>query len=164
MKEFIITLIGVCIFCGIVELLSPDGEGGGIKKHMKLLASLCIVSVISAPVVSFCKVLSDDGADRISDLFEIEDRENKYDEIFNESISHYTADEIGRICEERVTAELGIKEGGVDVEIVAENLDGVISVNSAQVVIYPSAIAYDPRDITAIVKNMLDCKCEIIYK
>ena len=163
MKEFIITVVGVCLFGGIIELLSPEGEGGGIKKHMKLLASLCVLTVISAPLVSFCRALSNTDAESITDLFEIEHYENKYDEIFNESISRYTAEELGRICEERVMVALGIKEEDVDIEVVTENIDGVISVNSARIIIYPSAIAHDPRDIKAIVENMLECECEIIY-
>lgn len=163
MKEYVITLVGVCLFCGFITVLSPDGEGGGIKKHIKLIASLCVLSVMIAPLVSFAESLGEYNAENLSDIFEGEEYINKYEEICNDTISAYTADEIARRCKTRICAELGMESESFEVEVATECVDDVLEVSSVRVTLHPAAITQDPREISAIVSDMLDCECEIIY-
>ena len=164
MKEYIITLVGAALFCGFVEMLSPDGEGGGIKKHIKLLSSLCILCILIAPLVSFAQEVK--AYDLGAALSEIGDEtyDEKYDEICNKSIASYSESELGRICEERLMRELDVEQGGVRVDVRTEYQNDILSVTLATVRIYPEALAKDPRDMERIVSEMLGCECEIIYE
>ena len=43
MKNYIISIIIVGVIGSLVTLLSPDGEGGGLKKHVSLAVGLCMI-------------------------------------------------------------------------------------------------------------------------
>ncbi len=52
MKDYLLTLIAASLVAVLVGILSPDGERGGIAKHMKLLTSLFLVCVLISPLQS----------------------------------------------------------------------------------------------------------------
>ena len=55
MKVYIISVVAVSLVASALILLAPEGKGGGISKHLRLLTSLCILAVISEPLISFSK-------------------------------------------------------------------------------------------------------------
>ncbi|MBO5416456.1 MAG: stage III sporulation protein AF [Clostridia bacterium] len=164
MKEYIITLVGTALFCGFITILSPDGEGEGLKKHIKLIASLCVLCVLIAPLTAFAEGLEDYEGESLSDIFEREEYINKYEEICNESISSYTSEEIARRCEEIICEELDMKRDSFEVAVESGYNGEEITVLSATVTLYPEAITQNPHEISELLENLLDCKCEIIYK
>lgn len=52
MKEYISTIIYVCIFSIILELILPDNK---LKKYVGVLISLIVILVLISPVVNFLK-------------------------------------------------------------------------------------------------------------
>jgi predicted PurR-regulated permease PerM len=55
MKTYIVGLFALAIVCAVVELLSPEGEGGGIARHIKLMTGLCLLAALLTPVLSLLR-------------------------------------------------------------------------------------------------------------
>ncbi len=163
MKEFILTLVGACLFCGLAEILSPDGNSGEIKKHIRLISSLCVLCIMAAPAVSFARQLREYNINDIIFVFDGDEYENKYDEICNESITAYTAQELEGRCGELISEKLGLSSESFDITVDADCAGESITVSSASVTLYPEAITQNPREISSLVENLLGCECEIIY-
>ena len=51
MKGYIISVICISVITSLISMLTPDGEGGGIGKNMKLICGLCIVFVWINPII-----------------------------------------------------------------------------------------------------------------
>ena len=50
MKTYLMSLLGAALLSILVSHLSPEGERGGIAKHVHLLSSLLLICVLLAPV------------------------------------------------------------------------------------------------------------------
>ena len=53
MQGYLMGLLGLAVCCAVVELLSPEGEGGGIARHIRLMSGLCLLCVAVTPLVSW---------------------------------------------------------------------------------------------------------------
>ena len=40
----------MAVCCALVELFSPEGEGGGISRHVKMLSGVCLLLVLWTPL------------------------------------------------------------------------------------------------------------------
>ena len=69
MKIYIISIAAVSVVASFVVLLAPEGKSGGISKFLKLLTSLCILAVISDPLISFSKSILSSKPKNIADTF-----------------------------------------------------------------------------------------------
>ncbi len=50
MKEYILSVICVSIIGSVVSMLTPEGEGGGLGRHTKLIFGLCLIIVSLYPI------------------------------------------------------------------------------------------------------------------
>lgn len=55
MQQYLMGLFALALCCAVVEMLSPDGEGGGIARHIKLMSALCLLCVLLSPVVTWLR-------------------------------------------------------------------------------------------------------------
>lgn len=53
MKQYLMSLFVLALCCAVIELLSPEGEGGGIARHIRLLGGLCLLCVAIAPLATY---------------------------------------------------------------------------------------------------------------
>ena len=53
MRQYLMSLFVLALCCAVIELLSPEGEGGGIARHIRLLSGLCLLLVALSPIVSW---------------------------------------------------------------------------------------------------------------
>lgn len=85
MKSYVISIACVAIICSISSLLSPDGEGGGLGKHVRLVAALVLTVVCISPAVSLIEAISE--LDLSASFSEhITDDGDRYEEIFFDSL------------------------------------------------------------------------------
>ena len=163
MESYIITLIGVSILSGFIEILAPESAGEQIKKHVKLVSSLCVLCIALAPLVSFIKEIGETDVEGFWEYSERAELEEKYDEIFNESLGSYTADSIARGSETMLAEQFGISVEDIDIIVSVSDVEGVLSVDGAKAVLYGNAVTHNPREISGYIESLLGCKCEIIY-
>lgn len=163
MKDYIITLIGVSIVCGIVYILAPNGSGDGIKKHVKLVSSLCVLCIMIAPIGSFIEKLKSSEFNVLGEYTRSDESENEYDKIYNDMISVYSAEQISQKSEEVLQERFSLKEEDIKVMIYFSEEESEIYISKAAVILYTGAVGKDPREISDCVRELLKCECEIIY-
>ena len=161
MKEYIMTVVGVSVFCGFVEMLSLNEAS--FKKHIKLVASLCVLCVAISPIGSLIELMRDFRIEGDSGDFDREAMMDKYDDVYVENLMGYTAQEISEYLESMICKEFDID--GADIDIFVSVAGGEeMSVEHVQVILYPKAISKDPHKISEYIFERLGFECEIIYK
>ena len=95
MKQYIITVIIVGVIGSLVTILSPDGEGGGLKSHVRLAVGLVLTLVCISPLISLVQTLGELDIHGLVGDIEGSDRE-EYESIFQ---SGYDAAEIENLKE-----------------------------------------------------------------
>ncbi len=148
------------LLCSFFEILAPEGIGGGLKKHIRLVASLCVFCFSIAPICNFISELKDGGSSLDEIGAERDEMEMNYDEIYNANLSAETADVLERRCCALLCEEFSAEEG-IDVEII---LSKEFNVEYAALLVYPSAVLLDPRPMSERLSEMLGCECRIIYQ
>ena len=163
MKEYIVTLIAVSILCGVISVLSPEGVGGGIKKHMNLLLSLCVLSIIMAPVGNLLKKGDGFELDLFGDFIDSENAEQKYDEIYKNTLGGYTAESVSAGSKNMLCKAFDIDGDDVDVCVVLGDNEEELTVEKVHLIIYSGAVVKDPRTMSEYLTGLFNCECEIIY-
>lgn len=162
MKEYIITLIGVSIFCGLVEMLSLSEEN--FKKHIRLIASLCVLCVAIAPMGELINMIKNYDIEEESDIFEGEDINDKYYDIYVSNLGEHTAESIEENTKRILADEFDMEHDDFDVIVLLDLSEEKFTVEKVSVLLYPKSIFKDPHKISDYISNLLKCECEIIYK
>ena len=163
MKEYVITLVSVSIICGIIQTLAPESAGDALRKYVKLASSLCLLCMILAPVSSFVVEVRENGLDIGEKWFDSEKAEEKYEEVYKESIGQYTAAELEEICEKEAAERFGIERSIFDISVLVVSENENLGVDRAVLSLHKTTDKNDPRDIAEFISSMLSCECEIIY-
>ena len=138
-------------------MLSPEGD---LKKYIKLLASLCLVCAVSAPIFA---VLSSDNIG-FDPIFRGEEQgSDRYEDVYGEALAKGAEETLERSLKERAVAELDLKESEIDIDVTLEKNDEKYSVTGATAYIRDGGIFVDPRKITALVNDVCGCVCTVIY-
>ena len=163
MSGYIYSIVCVSAAIGIACALSPDGVGGGLKKHIKLVCALCFLCVLIGP---FMGVL-----DGVKNTFEDighglegddEDIRSEYDRIYTEFIEGGYGDKIEDAVRELLASELGISEKNVRATVRFEdkNGDGAKEIGKITVILGGKDIFRDPDEIKACIAQTFGCECE----
>ena len=160
MKEYFISVITVALVSGSVATLMPNS---GLSKHIKLLCALCTVACIAFPIARLLGgSLDTAGLENTFDV--LVDSDEKYDEIYNRSISRYSELNAEFALKSEIVQNLDIANDAFDVKIVREEKDGSIYVSRVRIYLYPNALSIDPRLLENYIFDRLKCNCEFVYK
>ncbi len=162
MKAYFGTLIAASLAAALVGILCPEGERGGIGKHMRLLISLFLVVVIASPLSQALQWLADavDGGIVLPEMQAPlpEDYQGKLDSALDAAGEVYFAQMLIQCLE----AELGIGTGDVRCEVSWQTDDsGKTSPARVTVVLSGKAIWQDPHVIEEFVTALLACPCQV---
>lgn len=162
MSEYIYSIVCVSAAIGIACAISPDGMGGGLKKHIKLLCALCFICVLIGPLtraldnlkntfVELCDYASDE---------ESEIRE-KYERIYNEYLEGGYGENVEDAVKDTLSARFGISESEVRaiVKFADKNGDGVNEVEKITVILSGRSIFLDPAEIKACILETFEAEC-----
>ncbi len=129
MKEYISTIIYVCIFSVILELILPENK---LKKYVGVLVSLVIIITLISPVIDVLK--NEDVIATISSTIEdiqgkVETKKYDFNNLQNRlifsSVKEKLEEEIYAKCKERFGLRYGIKKVKItlDEEYKLENIN-----------------------------------------
>ena len=156
-KGYILSVMCISIIGSLISMLSPEGEGGGIGKNIRLIFGLCVVLVCINPIKDIVLQIKDLDFDSIIELPDGEG--DRYDEIFDSS---YSSAEIENLKE-------GIKQMLFD----RFNIDGtecsvLVKVTSAGegksrlehifITLYGSAIFKNTDEIEEYIGKIFGCE------
>ena len=52
MREILIRILTVSLLCGLLELMTPAGEREGLRRAVRLLSALFLLTVLSEPLIA----------------------------------------------------------------------------------------------------------------
>lgn len=157
-KGYIISVMLICVISSAITLISPDGEGGGILKHVRLACGVVMIIVCISPIKAIIEGI---GELDMSELAAIpEEDADEYESIFENS---YSAAEKESICfgiKEMLYRNFEIDSTECDVSISVEVEGDERRVSRIFITLYGSAIWVD----TGAVEEYLYEKflCEVI--
>ncbi|MBO5845829.1 MAG: hypothetical protein J6Q77_04205 [Clostridia bacterium] len=163
MSKYIITLISLSVFSGVIHMLVPESSGDRLRGQIKLVTALCVLCIAIAPLAGLLKDIGGSDFDFFSKYTDKEDLEMQYEDIFKDSVGRYTAQDVARRSEELVCEKFGLDEEDLSIRASVSELEGRLSVDSATVMLYSGAIMTDPREIAEYLESLLECECEIVY-
>lgn len=163
MKIYIISIVAVSLFASALILLAPEGKNGGISKHLRLLTSLCILAIISEPLISFSKNILSSNAKDMTHLLTDGLTETDSESVFFESISDYSASQLDRQLTRLICEKFSFDDSDVSVTSSYVSTDEGISFSSVTVRLSGLAIFKDPRDVEGFVTALtgLPCRCTV---
>jgi hypothetical protein len=155
MKSYLYALFLISLAEAIAGILSPEGEKGGLLKHMRLLSALLLTVVLILPLksgISYLLALQN-GEIPLPEWEEDaesgkEDLQDRLDELSKE----YFSDSLTELLETRFAIEKGqirclVKWEGDTPSLVTVVLSG-------------KAIWKDPAAIEDFVSDLVGCKCQ----
>jgi hypothetical protein len=90
MKEYIISLITAALLASLIGLLSPQGEGGGLSRHLRLLTSLFLLCVLLSPAVDLLLSLKNDPLGGALFPDGVPSQKEEYQQSLDEALSSAT--------------------------------------------------------------------------
>ena len=154
MKGYIVSVIGVCIVGTVVSVISPNGESGGISKHIRLIIAVCVVSVCINPVFDAVNYINDINFDG---LIENDGKtESDYKDMFENS---YSAAEINNLkvgIKQLLYDEFGVDGAECSVSVSLSNESGKIS--RIFITLYGSAMFENTGEIENYFGDLFDCE------
>lgn len=163
MKDYIVTLIAVSLFCGMIELLAPSGSENGLKNHIRLISSLCVLAISLVPIGELISEISNGEIASIIEWDEREELEGKYEEMFRDRLAFCTAEGISKECEQMISEKFEVDEDDINVSVKLSGDGGAVAVDMVTVTLFSGAVFKDPHSISEYLSSLLECECEIIY-
>lgn len=156
MREYVLAVLIVGILGSCISLLAPEGEGGGLGKHVRLAVGVVLIAVCISPLLSLIDSLRE--LDLQGFLPEGEDLQ-EYESLFEEGFfaaEQKTAEEgIVRLLRDR----FGIEEGEAEVSLqITEEGDGTRHVTRIVILLYGSAVWKDTGAIEGYLEGLFSCE------
>ena len=161
MEGYIVNLVCVSVFCGIVCFLAPSD--GNIKNHIKLITSIAVLCVALFPLGDFLFRLKNIDLSALEDMGK-ESLEADYEAMFCDAIKEYSEESVASACKNLLKDKFDLNDDDIDIIISSSVENDKINVDKATVIVYFSAITEDPDPLLETVEKMLNCECQIIYK
>ncbi len=159
MKDYLLTLIAAALVAALVGILSPDGERGGIAKHLKLLTSLFLICVLISPLHSVLTGLKDLANGNLSlpnfDVGTEDDYRQQMDAALDGATESYVSDMLTQTLE----SQFSITTGDVSCRVEWAREGETLKPTRVTVILSGKAIWKDPKPIEDFVSELLGCEC-----
>lgn len=164
MNGYIYSIVCIAAAVGIVCVIAPDGTKSGIKKHLKLVCSLCLLCVLISPVASFINNVRNflsDGRDAIMDGLNRDELQGSYESIYDKYFEGNYGENVGQAVKRSLSERFGIPESEcrVNVGFADNNGDGVKEPSKVTVILGGRSVLRDPKEIKSFVSELLGCEC-----
>ena len=156
MKEYIISVITVAVVGSVVSVLSPEGEGGGIARHTRLLFGLCVIFVCFSPIKDAIIWMRELDIDAI--LPEEEQNASEYESIFNGTYAEVEVDNLKEGIKGVIEDKFGLDPLCVEVSVKLSEQGDVRILERVVITLYGSAIWADTGRIEQYLSSLLGCE------
>lgn len=156
MKEYIISIIIVSVIGSVVSVLAPEGEGGGLSRHVRLAAGVCLILVCFAPTLKAIEWLREFDIEAV--FPDDEEDQIDYESIFDKA---YSDAEIDNLCEgikAVVTQKFGLDPLSFKVSVKLSGEGSEKSLSRVTLTLYGSSIWADTGEIERYLSQLLGCE------
>ena len=151
MKEYILSILAASTVGSLILILSPEGEGGGIKKHISLIVGLATILVIISPIKRAIEAIREIDIDGINGSMH---GSEEYESIFYDALEKTEISNLKSGIKTELKSKFGIDESECSVEITLEG--GKLS--RVLIRLYGSAIWRDSGEIEEHFYKLLGCE------
>lgn len=159
MKEYVISLLAAALVAALIGVLAPAGEGGGLSRHLRLLTSLFLITVIILPLKDTLGAVEGilDGSPTLPELDG--SAEEEYRKELDEALASSSKAYFASLLTEKLEEEFSIPEGEVRCAIRWSEDEKEARPERISVILSGSAIWEDPAKIEAFVQEQVGCEC-----
>lgn len=159
MKPYLISLIGAAIAVALIRMLSPEGEGSSIAKHVKLLTALLLISVLISPVVDLIGGVRAWASGEHSFPWEDRDHSQSNTENLQNALDSASTTYFSDMLTQTVANRFGISPGEVRCAVQWTEAGDALVPERVTVILSGQAIWLDPAQIETFVRELLGCDC-----
>ncbi|MBQ9079790.1 MAG: stage III sporulation protein AF [Clostridia bacterium] len=162
MREYLMNVIGASLLVGVISILAPEGEGGGLRRYVSFIGALCVLALLISPLgelISYLGGLSEDSFDALTGESEArENYENRYNEYLLSLGKENVAVGVIQLLEER----FDIPSDECHVKVSAEERDGELYIENVTVILSGKSLFRNPYEIEKYISELLGCECTVI--
>ncbi len=162
MNGYIYSIVAVATAIGIAMMIAPNSEG--MKKYVRLIASVCILCVVIDPTVKLIEAINDFNgeigflpSDESGELYD------KYDGIYQNYLDGKYGENIGDAVKDAVFKRFGIKKENIKVSVsfLYDTQTNLKTPKRITLIISGSAILTDPDELKKFVGELFECEAEV---
>ncbi len=158
MKEYLMGLILAGLSAALVGILTPEGERGGIGKHMRLLTSLFLICVLIVPLKGAAEGIKAFLSGEWS-LSEGNSDTPDYADRVNEALDAASEVYFVQMLAQTLSEEFSISADDLRLTVAWERDGEALRPREVRVILSGRAIWQDPRKIKEFTENLLGCTC-----
>ena len=157
LKEYVHTILCCSALCGIVTVICPEGENGGLKKAVGFVMALLMLACVAKPALELVKGL-DDG--EYKSAFDTSGFEDEYKAVWQNTYSDIAEKDTSEYIKKYLLDKLSVSAEGFDVkcEVIFEG--DTASLSCLEVRLYEML---NPRYVEALINEEFGCDC-IVYE
>ena len=158
MKQYVISVMIAGVIGAIVTLLSPEGEGGGLKNHVRLAVGLVLVTVSVSPIIGFVKDMSQLDVNSI--IGEVgNSAKEEYESIFYEGYGAAEIENLKEGIKGILFERFGVKNDECYISVTTgEGQDGKRELKRIFINFYGAAIMKNTEEIEDYLSSLLGCE------
>lgn len=159
MTAYLFSIIGASLVAALIGILSPEGEGGGIAKHLRLLTALFLLCTLIAPLKNAMQMLAE-LADREWKLPQTDSSDSAdYHDRLEEALENASTSYFTQMLTQALENTFSIETGQVRCNIQWSQKDDQWKPNRVTVILSGAAIWKDPEKLESFVRELLGCEC-----
>lgn len=165
-KNYMFAVILTAIVAAIAELMTPQGEGGGLSGHIRLIASLCILVALIKPIsngMALLKEYAQNGSFNYSiseDPSNI-DREEGYENVFFDEVLTISESEFISAVKAELLTKFSIPPEECRIIPSVSYVKPSINIEHLTVVLKNTSIFKDPHEISEYISSLFGCECTV---
>lgn len=164
MSKYLYSLICTVSAAGIAMILLPGESRSGMKKHVGLICSLCVLCIIITPFSDLINNISgflESGGEVIFGQIDKEAIYDEYESIYNKYLDGGYGNNIGQAVKDSLHQKFGIPPNRLRVltEFSDKNGDGAREPCKITVILNGSSIFREPREIEQFISDLFECIC-----
>ena len=164
MKSYFIALLAATLLSVLILHLAPEGERGGLSKHVRLVASLFVVCILLSPIQALIQELPRWLEGDWLTVTDSPTEGDAYKERMEEAIDQASKDYFTDLLTQALCAELSLEQKDLQCRVMWDPEKDEPTPTGVTVLLSGKAIWKDPTHIRRTVDALIGCPCEIIIE
>lgn len=160
MREYLLGVVAAAIAVGAVTALMPEGEGGGLRRHVGFVGALCVLAILISPVGDLLAFLDDLSLDEWSAVGN--ESGEKYEEIYARYLQSASAQNLSDGVVAALCDRFDIPPEQCRVRVRVGSRDGRAVAEQVTVILSGGALLQNPYEIEGFISDLLGCECTVV--
>ena len=159
MEGYLIALLSTALGITLVSILTPEGSGGGIAKHVRLLSALLMICILIIPFEKLIQNLRHLTTGDLSFPGIENPNENDANDQFQSTLDEASKQYFTQSLTQMIESQFAISSGDLRCVINWRQEADTAVPTKVTVLLSGSAIWKDPHQIEAFVTELIGCEC-----